>query len=148
MVRTPASELSQHSPVRRPFTHFARWVSGAMGHPAVFLLACLLVISWAVMGPFFGFNQHWQLFINTFTTIATFLMVFLIQNSQNRDSAAMQIKLDELIRVNKNAHTVLLDLEELTEHELNAIKCRYEDLAEKAREELRTGKRETGIPEI
>ncbi len=115
-----------------------------MGHPATFLFACLIVVVWAVAGPAFGFNQHWQLFINTFTTIATFLMVFLIQNTQNRDSAAMQIKLDELIRSDKDAHDALLDLEELTEHELNVIKQRYERLAEQARERLRTGRKDTG----
>lgn len=119
-----------------------------MGHPLVFIVACLIVLTWAVTGPLFDFNQHWQLFINTFTTIATFLMVFLIQNTQNRDSAAVQIKLDELIRADKDAHKALLDLEELTEHELNIIKRRYELLAQKARTELRSGKKDTGIPEI
>lgn len=148
MVRTPVSELSPHSPARRPFSHFARWVSGAMGHPIAFLFACMLVLGWTLTGPLFAFSSNWQLFINTLTTIATFLMVFLIQNTQNRDSMAMQIKLDELIRSDKAAHDALLDLEELTDYELNIIKKRYENLAETARGELRMGKKDTRIREV
>lgn len=148
MARTPVSELSPHRSSRRPFMHFARWSAGALGHPIAFSLACFLVFSWALSGRFFGYSDEWQLVINTGTTIATFLMVFLIQNSQNRDSAAMQIKLDELIRSDKDAHNALLDLEELTERELNEIKRRYELLAERARIALREGKKDTKIEEV
>ena len=148
MPRTPVSELAQRSSVHRPFSHFARWISGAMGHPATFAIACTLVLAWGVTGPLFDYSSQWQLIINTLTTIATFLMVFLIQNTQNRDSVAMQIKLDELIRASENTHNALLDLEELTEQELNQVKQKYEDLASKAREELRKGRKDTGIGEI
>jgi len=101
-----------------------------------------------VTGPIFRFSDTWQLFINTATTIVTFLMVFLIQNTQNRDSEAMHLKLDELIRAVEGAHNALLDLEELTESELDRIKARYEELARKAREELRRDHRDTGRPEV
>jgi len=132
----------------RPFLRLARFVSSLMGRSSTFGLAVLLVIAWLVTGPMFEYSNTWQLFINTFTTIATFLMVFLIQNTQNRDAAAVQIKLDELIRSNPQAHTALLDLEELTEKELVAIKEKYEKLAERAREELRKGKKDTGVQEV
>lgn len=119
-----------------------------MGHPVAFAAACLIVVAWALSGEYFEYSDRWQLFINTGTTITTFLMVFLIQSSQNRDSAAVQIKLDELIRADHDAHNELLDLEELTERELNKVKKKYEDLAEQARENLRKGKKDIGIPEV
>lgn len=119
-----------------------------MGHPTTFTLAVGIIVLWLVTGPAFEFSNTWQLMINTTTTIVTFLMVFLIQNTQNRDSAAMQIKLDELIRADKDAHTVLLDLEELTEQELLELKGKYEDLAAKARIALRKGKKDTGSPTV
>lgn len=97
-------------------------------------MAALIV--WGVLGPFFGFSDTWQLVINTGTTIVTFLMVFLIQNTQNRDSEAIQVKLDELIRSHRSAHNALLDLEELEEKELDQIRSDYQKLAEKARKEL------------
>ncbi len=133
---------------KHPFSTFSRFVSSAAGHPITFFLAVLVIITWVVTGPIFGFNMTWQLTINTFTTIVTFLMVFLIQSSQNRDSQAMQIKLDELIRSDKDAHNTLLDLEELTEAELIKIKERYEHLAEDARRGLAKGKSDKGIPEV
>lgn len=144
MPRTPISELAEHHPSRRPFTRFAKWTSAATGHPMTFLTAIAVVIVWATTGRFFGYSDTWQLVINTGTTIVTFLMVFLIQNTQNRDSAAVQLKLDELIRADRDAHNALLDLEELTEKELNKIKRKYADLAERARDDLRNGKRDTG----
>ena len=123
------------------FDHVARRAARATGHPVVFAIAVLILIGWAVLGPVLHFSDTWQLVINTATTIVTFLMVFLIQNTQNRDGEAIQVKLDELIRVSK-AQNALLDLEELSEAELDEIKNRYEKLAEKAREELKSGKRD------
>ena len=132
----------------KPFTRFSRDVSSAAGHPLGFIVACLIILCWAASGRFFGYSDTWQLVINTGTTIVTFLMVFLIQNTQNRDSAAMQIKLDELIRTDKDAHNALLDLEELTEKELEALRKKYEMLAAEAREALRKGKNDTGIKQV
>jgi len=105
-----------------------------------FGLAAGVVVAWAVTGPLFAYSDAWQLSINTGTTIVTFLMVFLIQNTQNRDSEAVQIKLDELIRATGNASNKLLDLEELEEKELDVIRQTYEDMAEKARRAQRTRK--------
>jgi low affinity Fe/Cu permease len=130
------------------FTRFAKWTSHAAGHPTTFVAAVLVLFVWAVSGPLFGFSDTWQLVINTGTTIITFLMVFLIQNTQNRDSAAMQLKLDELIRAINGAHNGLLDLEELSDEELNLIKSHYEELARKSREELRRGLKDTGTIEV
>jgi low affinity Fe/Cu permease len=103
---------------------------------------------WLVTGPLFRFSDTWQLVINTATTIVTFLMVFLIQNTQNRDTEAIHIKLDELIRVAEGAHNALLDLEELGDDELDAFRKKYEALADKARREARAGKRDTGTPAV
>jgi low affinity Fe/Cu permease len=130
------------------FTRFAKWTSRATGHSATFVAAVLIIFVWAVTGPIFGFSDTWQLVINTGTTIITFLMVFLIQNTQNRDSAAMQLKLDELIRAINDAHNGLLDLEELTEEDLDRIKAHYEALAQKAREDLKRGLEDTGTIEV
>ena len=112
----------------------AKWASRATGRPLGFVLALLVVLAWIVTGPLFGFSDTWQLVINTGTTIVTFLMVFLIQNTQNRDTEAMQIKLDELIRASREAHNALLDLEELEDHEIDAFRARYIALAKHARE--------------
>jgi low affinity Fe/Cu permease len=116
------------------FTRFANAASRFTGSPASFMLAITVVVVWIVTGPIFAFSDTWQLVINTGTTIITFLMVFLIQNTQNRDSKALQIKLDELIRATKGAHNALLDLEELEESDLQALKDRYEALAKRARD--------------
>lgn len=116
------------------FSKLAQAISRAVGHPLGFGLALLLVILWAFSGPLFGFGDTWQLVINTTTTIITFLMVFLIQNTQNRDSEAMHLKLDELIRVNKVARNSLLDLEEFSAEELDRIKEKFEALARKDRQ--------------
>jgi len=124
------------------FGRFAKWASHAAGHPAAFLVALLVIVCWGLTGPFFGFGDTWQLVINTGTTIVTFLMVFLIQNSQNRDGAAVQIKLDELIRAVEGAQNALLDLEELEESDLERMRAKYELLAREARRALasETGK--------
>ncbi len=131
-----------------PFAHFARWTAHGAGHPSAFLIAVLIIAVWALAGPIYDYSDTWQLVINTGTTIVTFLMVFLIQNTQNRDSVAMQLKLDELIRAAKNAHNSLLDLEELTDTELEAIHRNYEALAERARARLRKGRKDTGSPAV
>ena len=115
------------------FRHAARRVAHAIGTPAAFLSALLLIAAWLATGPVFGFSDTWQLVVNTATTIVTFLMVFLIQNTQNRDAHAMQIKLDELIRVTPGADEALLDLEELSDAHLNRIRAWYEERAERAR---------------
>jgi len=124
------------------FTHFAKWAARATGRPGAFLGAAVIIVLWALTGPIFDFSDTWQLVINTGTTIITFLMVFLIQNTQNRDTEAMQIKLDELIRAVESAQNTLLDLEELDEEDLDQIRVEYEDLAKKAREELRRSRSE------
>src|ERR671921_103919 len=130
------------------FTAFSTWISGLVGTPWAFIVAFGIIVIWAVSGPIFSFSDTWQLVINTGTTIITFLMVFLIQNTQNRDSAAMQLKLDELIRAINGAHNGFLDLEELSDEELDKIKSRYEELARQAREELRRGLKDTGTIEV
>jgi low affinity Fe/Cu permease len=118
---------------RSLFTRFAKWTAHATGRPAAFLTATAVIVVWAVTGPLFGFSDTWQLVINTSTTIITFLMVFLIQSTQNRDSEAIQVKLDEIIRAIGNAKNELLDLEELEEKDLDRIKETYIDMARKAR---------------
>jgi low affinity Fe/Cu permease len=115
---------------------FARLVARQSGRPQVFSSAVLLVALWLGTGPLFGFSDTWQLVINTATTIITFLMVFVIQNTQNRDTEALQIKLDELIRATQGANTTLLDLEEMAEQQLDQLHAHYEALAQLAREEL------------
>lgn len=130
------------------FTRFAKSAARVTGRPAAFALAVFVILAWAVTGPIFDFSNTWQLIVNTGTTIMTFLMVFLIQNTQNRDTEAMQVKLDELIRVTPGAHNALLDLEELDENQLDRIRARYEALAQKAREKLQNGARDTDVPEV
>ena len=129
------------------YSRFAKSASHFCGRPLVFTLAVVVIATWAVTGPLFGFSDTWQLVINTGTTIITFLMVFLIQNTQNRDTAAIQVKLDELIRATHGAHNALLDLEELEEASLDGFRSRYQALAAAARVELDQGRRDTGTPE-
>ena len=119
------------------FTHAAKWASLTAGRPMTFMVALGILLVWAITGPIFKFSDTWQLVINTGTTIITFLMVFLIQNTQNRDTEAMQIKMDELIRAVENAHNALLDLEELDDDELDLIRKDYLDLAKAARANLK-----------
>ncbi len=120
------------------FGRFSKRAAYVTGLPITFFVALAIIAIWAVTGPIFQFNDTWQLVINTGTTIITFLMVFLIQNAQNRDSAAIQLKLDELIRVIEDAHKSLMDLEELEEEELEQIKSKYQAIASKARKNLRS----------
>ena len=120
------------------FTRLTKWTSHATGKPATFMLALLAVVVWASTGPMFGFSDTWQLVINTSTTIVTFLMVFMIQATQNRDAEAMQLKLDEIIRAIGNAKNELLDIEELEEADLDRIRKTYQEIAKKARKGLRS----------
>ncbi|HTU66369.1 MAG TPA: low affinity iron permease family protein [Steroidobacteraceae bacterium] len=130
------------------FTRFSKATARATGQPITFASACLLIVVWAVTGPLFHFSDTWQLVVNTGTTVITFLMVFLIQSTQNRDAEAVHIKLDELLRVTAGAHNVLLDLEELEEHELEKLRDAYCALAEKARHGRSGGRSESGVPDI
>jgi low affinity Fe/Cu permease len=118
---------------RSGFTRFAKWTAKTTGRPITFFLAALVIVVWVVTGPIFQFSDTWQLVINTGTTIVTFLMVFLIQATQNRDAEAVQVKLDEIIRAIGNAQNELLDLEELEEEDLDKIRATYHSMAEKAR---------------
>ncbi|MEO8485025.1 MAG: low affinity iron permease family protein [Betaproteobacteria bacterium] len=129
------------------YSKFAKAVARFCGRPAVFMLAVATIVIWASTGPAFGYSTTWQLVINTGTTIVTFLMVFVIQNTQMRDTEAMQVKLDELIRVTQGAHTALLDLEELEEAELQAFRAKYIALARAARAGIQRGEVDTGSPE-
>ena len=143
--RTPTQENMQSNSL---FKRLAKKASTATGRPITFLVAAGLVVVWALTGPIFHYSDTWQLVINTSTTIITFLMVFLIQNTQNRDTAAVQIKLDELIRSVEGAHNALLDLEELDDETLDRVRKRYCTLAEAAREELEKGGIDTGRPKV
>ncbi len=131
----------------RVYASLAKKVSQWCGRPSTFALAAGVIVIWLVTGPLFGFSNTWQLIINTGTTIVTFLMVFLIQSTQNRDTAAIQLKLDELIRATQGAHNALLDLEELDERRLEMFRARYEHLAAEARSGLEEGRPDTGTPD-
>lgn len=135
--------------------HSASWYSALAknasrfcGRPRTFFLALAVIAVWIVTGPVFGFSDTWQLVINTGTTIVTFLMVFLIQNTQNRDTEAIQVKLDELIRATTGAHNALLDLEELEEEAIEVFRSRYRVLAATARAQLDVGGLDTDAPEL
>jgi low affinity Fe/Cu permease len=130
------------------FMRVAKSAARFSGRPLCFGLAALVVAAWVVSGPLFGFSNTWQLVINTGTTIVTFLMVFLIQNTQNRDTAAIQLKLDELIRATQGAHNALLNLEEIEEEQFERYRSSYEKLAARAREKLKKGELDTDSPEI
>jgi low affinity Fe/Cu permease len=130
------------------FAHFANHASSLAGKPQTFMLACLIIVIWAAMGPVFHYSDTWQLVINTGTTIITFLMVFVIQNTQNREGRAVQVKLDELIRAMEGAHNALLDLEDLSDDELDKIRKNYLKLAGQAREHIKNGAGDTDKPDI
>jgi low affinity Fe/Cu permease len=130
------------------FDRLAKYAAWATGRPWAFMLAVLVVAVWGITGPIFQYSDTWQLVINTGTTIVTFLMVFLIQCTQNRDTGAMQIKLDELIRSTLGAHNALIGLEEIDEEEFQRIRANYERLAEMARECREKGTTDTDRPEV
>lgn len=129
------------------YSEFAKQTSRFCGRPLTFVLALGTIVAWLVTGPLFHYSDTWQLVINTATTIITFLMVFLIQSTQNRDTEAIQIKLDELIRATQGAHNALLDLEELDELQLDFFRSRYESLARRARRDVAAGDHDTGTPD-
>ena len=161
MAKTRNRPSSSHSPrkrARKPnliqnpsqlawYSRFSRWAARASGRPIAFTLAVGLILAWIISGPIFHFSDTWQLVINTATTIVTFLMVFVIQHTQNRDTEALQVKLDELIRATQGAHNALLDLEELEEEELEQFRRRYETLARDARTKIDRGQKDTDTPE-
>jgi low affinity Fe/Cu permease len=130
------------------FDRFSKLSARTAGRSATFTMACLFVLAWITTGPLFNYSDTWQLAINTATTIITFLMVFLIQHTQNIDSQAVQIKLDELIRATKGAHNALLDLEEMTEKQLDEIRGKYETLAKVAKLKRRTEEDDSGSPDV
>ena len=130
------------------FSYIARRIAVLAGRPLTFFLAVSLIVLWALAGPLFGFSDTWQLVVNTTTTIITFLMVFLIQNTQNRDTAAIQLKLDELIRATQGAHNALLRLEEMEDEQVERYRASYAKLAAAARKKLEAGKLDTDAPEI
>ena len=129
------------------FRRMASYAARVVGSATAFTLALAIVAIWAAAGPWFGYSDTWQLVINTGTTIVTFLMIFLIQNTQNRDSAAIQLKLDELIRSTQGAHNATLDLEELSEKDLDKFRALYEKLAVQARRD-KNGVGDIGTPEV
>src|SRR6187551_1394946 len=129
------------------YSRFAKAAAHFCGRPRVFTIAVAIIAVWVISGPIFGFSDTWQLVINTGTTIITFLMVFLIQNTQNRDTEAIQVKLDELIRATSGAHNALLDLEELDQQSLDVFRTKYQALARNARAEVISGLFDTGTPE-
>lgn len=130
------------------YSVFAKITARISGKPVTFAAAVFLILAWVVTGPFFGFSDTWQLVINTATTILTFLMVFLIQNTQNRDTEAIHLKLDELIRVTQGAHNALLDLEELEEAQLDEFRRKYAGLAKQARKNVASGESDTDAPDV
>ena len=129
------------------FTRFAKKAAQLSGRPVTFAAAAGIILLWALSGPLFGFSDTWQLVINTGTTVVTFLMVFLIQNTQNRDTAAIQVKLDELIRVTQG-HNALMDLEELEEEDLEAFRSKYQKMAAAARRKIDRGGLDIDSPEV
>ncbi len=127
-------ELPPSTVKKDAFHHISQSVSTKLGSPAAFGLAVLLIVGWVISGPFFNFSDTWQLVINTGTTIVTFLMVFAIQNTQNRDSRAMQIKLNERIKSSRGARTEFVDIEDLTDTELDVLHTQFKDLHDKFKE--------------
>ena len=141
----PRSRRPRSAPfLERMSTVITHWT----GSTSAFALACLVILAWVATGPIFGYSDTWQLVINTGTTIVTFLMVFLIQNTQNRDTEAIQLKLDELIRATQGAHNALLHLEEMDDEQIERYQRSYRKLAAAARAKLERGELDTDSPEI
>lgn len=130
------------------YSGVARKVAHIAGRPATFVVALTCIILWIASGPLFDFSDTWQLVINTATTIVTFLMVFLIQSTQNRDTEAIHLKLDELIRVTQGAQNSMLDLEEIEEKELHELRKKYGQIAQQARASLYRSEGETDVPDL
>jgi len=128
------------------FAQFTQEVSRFTGRPITFILAVATIVVWGITGPLFGYSDTWQLVINTATTIITFLMVFVIQNTQNRDTASLHIKIDELIRVTQKARNVLLDLEEVDDKTLETLRADYGRLARKAKSRAEAPVRAEAVP--
>src|SRR5947209_14726483 len=136
--REAREQVAKISTMNLWFSRFAGWTAQIVGHPYMFLFAVAVIIIWAITGPYFHYSNTWQLIINTGTTIITFLVVFLIQNTQNRDAKALHLKLDELIRSHYPANNDLIDIEKLSDEELDELEKRYEDIRKKC-EERRNG---------
>ncbi|MGZ5045916.1 MAG: low affinity iron permease family protein [Usitatibacter sp.] len=147
-MTTPAHPMKDDKTPVSLFTRIAKGTARFAGRPLTFAMVTMLVVLWAVAGPYFRYSDTWQLTINTATTIVTFLMVFLIQATQNRDAEAIQIKLDEIIRALDGAHNALLDLEELEEDDLVKMRTHYLELAEEARKAIKKGGDDTGVPDV
>ena len=134
--------------IKGVFVRISQAIAELTGHPFVFIGAVCLIIIWACSGPLFGFSDTWQLIVNTSTTIITFLMVFLIQSTQNRDTEALHLKLDELIRATEGAHLALMDIEKLDDDEFQAFRKMYDKIAEDAKDRLQEGKTDINCPDI
>lgn len=130
------------------FVEISQKIAEYAGKPVTFILACSFILIWAVSGPFFGFSDTWQLVVNTSTTIITFLMVFLIQSTQNRDTEALHLKLDELLRANAGTHLALLDIEELDEDDFQAFRKLYKAIGTEARDRMMAGKGDVYTPDL
>jgi len=130
------------------FSAISKWLSIKAAQPVACFFAILSILIWALWGPYFHFNDTWQLIINTFESIVSIMMLFIIQNSQNRHTIAIQLKLDEIIRATKGAHNEMMDIEKLTDEDLARIQEKYGLLAAKTKEELKEGKADTHTPEI
>jgi low affinity Fe/Cu permease len=130
------------------FSTFSKWISIKLGNAGAFLAAIFFVVIWAILGPFYQFSETWQLTINTFTTIVVFLMVFLLQNTQNRNAVAIHLKLDEIIRAIEGANNELLKIEKLSDEELQILYLRYENLANRIKDRIKNGKQDRGSPDL
>lgn len=130
------------------FVEISQKIAEAAGRPGCFIAAVAFILIWAVSGPLFGFSDTWQLVVNTSTTIITFLMVFLIQSTQNRDTEALHLKLDELIRATEGAHLALLDIEELEDDDFQAFRKMYAKIGKDARIHLAEGQNDVDVPDI
>ena len=130
------------------FDRIGKSAERLVGHPTAFIVALLTILIWSVSGPIFGFSDTWQLIINTATTIVTFLMVFLIQNTQNRTTAALQLKVDEVIRALRGAHNALVRTDDLSLEEIERLRAQYDRLAVGARTKLDQGQTDIGSPEV